>query len=165
MGEARGLTEHYPPATEWDEGSSFPRVLDPILHSPLSIRIRVYPDLVASEVTVGVQVGGAPGLDADHVHIIAIWPCWGEPSEPSQEEEIIWPTFYNPYQLIPNLSLGNMKLPATGACGAVIGDGAGWSLDMGTWRTRPFVNNIGNLLRCLENQKDVESLLWLDIFF
>ena len=47
-------------------------LLDLIPHSPLSIWIRVYPDLVASEVTVGVQVGGAPGLDADHVHIIAI---------------------------------------------------------------------------------------------
>ena len=46
--------------------------LDIILHSPLSIWIRVYPDLVPSEVTVGVKVGGAPGLDADHVHIIAI---------------------------------------------------------------------------------------------
>ena len=27
--------------------------------------------------------------------------------------------------LIPNLSLGNMKLPSSGACGAVIGDGTG----------------------------------------
>ena len=41
-------------------------------HSPLSVWIRVYPDLVASEVAVGVQVGGAPGLHADHVHVIAI---------------------------------------------------------------------------------------------
>ena len=57
-----------------------------------------------------------------------------------------------------------MKLPSPGACGAVIGDGAGWPLDMGTWGTRPLVNNIGNLLRCLENQRDGESLIWLNIF-
>ena len=40
--------------------------------SPLSVRVGVYPDLVAGEVTVGVEVGGAARLHTNHVHVIAI---------------------------------------------------------------------------------------------
>ena len=126
VGEARGLTEHNPSATEWDESCHYILLL-----SPLSVRVGVYPDLVTGEVTVGVQVGGAARLHPDHVHVIAIWPGRREPSE-------------------PDLSLGNVQLPAAGAGRAVVGDGAGGPLDVGAGGARPLVNHGGHLLLSLD---------------